>query len=88
MIRKSAILSSFLFWNPALGISPCFRFPAFDMMSASVLLSARDLIKKWAQVSQVADKPQQAQVDRLAEALKHFSRAEAQRLVQGAQGLL
>ena len=87
MIRKSAILSSFLFWNPALGISPCFRFPAFDMMSASVLLSARDLIKKWAQVSQVADKPQQAQVDRLAEALKHFSRAEAQRLVQGAQGV-
>ena len=51
------------------------------------VVSARELVKKWAQVSAVADHNQQPQeVDRLAEALKHFTRAEARRLVVGAQG--
>ena len=54
---------------------------------ASLLLDARELVKKWATVNLVADKNQQrGEVDRLAEALKSFTRAEAMRLVQGARG--
>ena len=52
------------------------------------MVSARDLVKMWSQVSRVADRDEQRQeVDRLAEALKHFSRAEARKLVVGAKGV-
>ena len=52
------------------------------------MVSARDLVKMWSQVSRVADHNEQPQVvDRLAEALKHFSRAEARKLVVGAKGV-
>ena len=54
---------------------------------ASTLVTARDQVKKWAQVSRVANPNEQRdEVDRLAEALKTFTRAEARRLVVGAQG--
>ena len=54
---------------------------------ASTLVTARDQAKKWAQVSRVADQQEQRdEVDRLAEALKTFTRAEARRLLVGAQG--
>ena len=55
-------------------------------MSASSLLDARDLVKKWASVSLVAGPVSQRQIDRLAEALISITRAEAQRLVTGAKG--
>ena len=48
---------------------------------------AREMVKKWAAVSLVADPAEQRQVDRLAEAVKSFTRAEAERLVQGAKGV-
>ena len=55
---------------------------------ASSVVTARDLVKKWSQVSRVADHHEQPQeIDRLAEALKHFSRAEARKLVVGAKGV-
>ena len=56
------------------------------LMSASSTVSARDLVKKWACISAVADPPDQREIDRLAEALKSFTRAEALRLVRGAMG--
>ena len=50
-------------------------------------LDAGDLVRKWAQVSLVADHNEQpAQVDRLAEALKVFLRTGADKLVVGAKG--
>ena len=50
-------------------------------------LDAGDLVRKWAQVSLVADHNEQpAQVDRLAEALNVFLRTEADKLVVGAKG--
>ena len=56
-------------------------------MASSSVVTARELVKKWSQVSAVADHNQQPQeVDRLAETLKIFTRAEARRLVVGAQG--
>ena len=55
---------------------------------ASSVVSARDLVKKRAQVSAVADHNEQPrEVDRLADALRIFTRAEARRLVVGAQGV-
>ena len=52
------------------------------------MVSGRDLVKKWSQVSRVADRDEQREeVDRLVEALKHFSRAEARKLVVGAKGV-
>ena len=55
--------------------------------SSSSAVSARDLMKAWSQVSRVSSREEQRDVvDRLAEALKIFTRAEARRLVVGAQG--
>ena len=56
-------------------------------MASSLVVSARDQVKNWAQVSLVASREEQRQeVDRLAEALSSFTRAEARRLVVGAKG--
>ena len=58
-------------------------------MAASSVLSSREMVKKWAQVSLVAHPNEQRdEVGRLAEALSSFIRAEAQRLVVGAKGPL
>ena len=63
------------------------RSSSLASMAASSVLSSREMVKKWAQVSLVAHPNEQRdEVGRLAEALSSFIRAEAQRLVVGAKG--
>ena len=75
-----------LFTHSTLSFSLTKSHRQFAVM-ANPPLDAPGLVRKWAHVSLVAEHNEERHVDRLAEALKMFVRAQAQQLVVGAKGV-